>query len=212
MKMKVFTLCVFAIGFGVYPAYADDRPSGRPGPRYMPEPDYIERAQVWDRSEVELYEEYEQREPCQYYRRMPRGYFDDCVREKEYLIIEPEQEAAPEERILPIVQSYTILFDFDKSSLRADEKETLDQIVRDISKYSPRQVTVTGYTDSSGSADYNQVLSQKREQAVSSALLERGIENQTLDRKARGEYEQAVPTADGVRNQHNRRVVVDFRR
>lgn len=52
----------------------------------------------------------------------------------------------------------------------------------------------------------------KREQAVSAALLQRGIANQTLDRKARGEQDQAVDTDDGVRNQENRRVVIDFRR
>ena len=40
----------------------------------------------------------------------------------------------------------------------------------------------------------------------------RGIENQTIDRAARGEYDQAVVTPDDTRNQENRRVVIDFRR
>ena len=78
--------------------------------------------------------------------------------------------------------------------------------------YNPQQVTVTGYTDSSGSADYNQDLSRRREQAVSRALLERGIANQALEREARGEYDQAIETPDDTRNQENRRVVIDFRR
>jgi len=71
---------------------------------------------------------------------------------------------------------------------------------------------VTGYTDSHGNVDYNQKLSYRREEAVSKALMMRGIKNQVLDREARGEYEQAVPTEDGVKNQENRRVVIDFRR
>jgi outer membrane protein OmpA-like peptidoglycan-associated protein len=104
------------------------------------------------------------------------------------------------------------MFDHDSSGIRASEEKALDRIMREIDKYNPKQVTVTGYTDSSGEADYNQSLSRKREQAVSMALLSRGVENQTLERKARGEYEQAVETKDGVRNQSNRRVVIDFRR
>src|SRR5690606_4263323 len=110
-----------------------------------------------------------------------------------------------------IVRSYTVLFDHDKSDIRSNEMATIDQAMREIDKYEPKQVTVTGYTDSSGKADYNQTLSREREQAVSKALLSRGIKNQTLEREARGEYEQAVQTGDGVRNQENRRVVIDFR-
>jgi outer membrane protein OmpA-like peptidoglycan-associated protein len=148
------------------------------------------------------YNEYEEREQCSHYRRLPRNYVGICGD-----TTNTETVYAGE-----IVRSYTILFDFDKSNVRNNEKATLDQIAREISKYNPNQVTVTGYTDSHGKADYNQTLSREREQAVSKALLKRGIKNQTLDREARGEYDQAVQTADGVKNQENRRVVIDFHR
>lgn len=116
------------------------------------------------------------------------------------------------QKLRPIVNSYTILFDHDKSNIRANEVDTLNKITREVERFDPEQITVTGYTDSSGASAYNQTLSRQREQAVSKALLERGLENQTIDREARGEYNQAVETPDDTRNQDNRRVVIDFRR
>jgi OOP family OmpA-OmpF porin len=216
MKTKTILLCTVTLTLGTYAAHAE---SNAFGPRYTPRPEisqrnYTQTNHTEDRMDVKSYEQYEQREPCQHYRRLPRNYADSCVRDEviENVIVQQEQKYVSETRLLPIVHSYTVLFDFDKSVVRANENETIDQVMREISRYNPRQVTVTGYTDSSGQADYNQNLSRKREQAVSRALLERGIENQTLDREARGEYEQAVQTEDGVRNQENRRVVIDFRR
>jgi outer membrane protein OmpA-like peptidoglycan-associated protein len=176
--------------------------------RYTQRPDvtqknYTQKNIIEDRMDAELYEQYEEREPCQYYRRLPRNYTDAC-----------RQETVVEAEAMPvatkIIRSYTILFDHDKSEIRYNENETLDRAMKEIKKYNPRKVTVTGYTDSTGAPDYNQKLSSRREQAVSKALLSRGIESKSIDRQARGEYNQAVPTADGVKNQSNRRVVIDF--
>jgi len=158
-----------------------------------------------DNMDKKSYQEYEQREACERYRSAPRNYADGCVDNK----IIPMDVPVQAEKI---VSSYTILFDHDKSGIRAGENETLDRAMQEISQYNPNHVTVTGYTDSSGKTDYNQTLSREREQAVSQALLKRGIANQTLDREARGEFAQAVRTENGVRNQENRRVVIDFRR
>lgn len=202
MKTNTILLCTVALSLGAC-SYSDMNASS--GPRYTPRPavmeqNYTQENRAEDRMDKKSYKEYEHREPCQHYRRLPRLYSDPCVIQEDVKV--PVQEK--------IVRSYTILFDFDKSDIRPEENQTLENIVQELNKYDPHQVTVTGYTDSSGAADYNQLLSRKREQAVSRALLERGIENRTLDREARGEYEQAVETADGVRNQENRRVVVDF--
>lgn len=213
MKIKTLLLCTVALSLGGYSAHAETS-----GPRYTPRPaiaqnNYTQANRMEDRLDITRYEQYEQREPCQHYRRLPRNYIDPCVSvEQEYMVVETTQQVAQESRLLPIVRSYTILFDFDKSNIRANENEVLNRIMDEINMYNPQQVTVTGYTDSSGKADYNQDLSRRREQAVSAALLNRGIANQTLNREARGEYDQAVTTPDGVRNQENRRVVVDFRR
>ncbi len=210
MKIKTLLLCTVTLTLGGYSAYGQTS-----GPRYTPRPEIAQRNytpinRIEDRRDAIWYEQYEQREPCQHYRRLPRNYVDSCANEN--ITLTKVEETVSEVRLLPIIHSYTILFDFDKSAVRADEIETLNRVMREIDKYDPRQITVTGYTDSSGQADYNQDLSRRREQAVSKALLERGIQNQTLEREARGEYDQAVQTADDVKNQENRSVVIDFRR
>lgn len=210
MKTKTILLCTVALTIGAC--------STQSGPRYTPRADvahknYTATNHTEDRMDKKSYKQYEQREPCQNYRDLPRHMIDKCAKVDEDMELATVQMSKnTEQKALPIVSSYTILFDHDKSSIRASENQTLDRAMREIDEYDPRQVTVTGYTDSSGDADYNQTLSHKREQSVSKALMSRGIENQTLERDARGEYDQAVETQDGIRNQDNRRVVVDFRR
>lgn len=206
------------LSLSAYPAIADDSTSG---PRYVPRDDvsnqnYTQQERTEDIADASSYKSYEQREPCQQYRELPRNYVDNCRAEviEETEVIYQAAAVAPEPAPRPqkIVSSYTVLFDFDKSDVRRNESMTIDQVMQEINKYDPAKVTVTGYTDSSGSTDYNQTLSVQREQAVSKALLSRGVANQTIDREARGEYDQAVDTEDGVKNQENRRVVIDFLR
>jgi OOP family OmpA-OmpF porin len=114
--------------------------------------------------------------------------------------------------LLPIVHSETVYFDFDHSKMRSDQNATLDKVVDEIDTYKPADVTVTGYTDRSGTISYNDELSRRRAHSVSDALKNRGIVNEQIDQKSRGETENAVATADGVKMAENRRVVIDFRR
>jgi outer membrane protein OmpA-like peptidoglycan-associated protein len=216
MKIKTLLLCsAITLCLGATAVHAGTVNSG---PRYVPraeisEKNYTPALRMEDHSDRETYQAYEEREPCQNYRAEPRNYDANClIKDEEQLVVAAVEKTVTETRLPPIIRSYTILFDHDKSHVRADENATMNQIAQEINKYNPSQVTVTGYTDSSGNAGYNQTLSREREQAVSAALMNKGIENQTLERDARGEYDQAVETADGTRNQENRRVVVDFRR
>lgn len=212
MKTRTILLCTVVLTLGACSTHS--------GPRYTPRLDvtqknYTAANHVEDRMDKKSYKQYEHREPCQNYRKLPRNMIDKCEKTDEELKLSTTKISTSTEKTqkyLPIVSSYTVLFDHDKSNIRAGENEALDRAMREIDKYNPRQVTVTGYTDSSGKAAYNQTLSRMREQAVSRALLSRGIENQVLEREARGEYNQAVETEDGIRNQENRRVVIDFRR
>lgn len=216
MRSKTIILCATILFLGNYSAHADDNESG---PRFTPRPEisqnnYTSENRAEDRMDIKSYTEYEQREQCQHYRKPPRDYADGCVDTlmEEEIIVAVAPKTVSQKVVLPIVSSYTVLFDFDKSDIRNNEKATLNQIAKEIHKYHPKLVTVTGYTDSSGMENYNQTLSSEREQAVSTVLLTRGVMSQTLDHEARGEFEQAIETADGVKNQENRRVVIDFRR
>ncbi len=167
---------------------------------YMPHFDYV----LPDDIAGKYYMEYEQREPCQHYRMVPNSVMNmaSCVQSKKDGKI----------KLLPVVATYTIYFDFDKSNIRKNQWSVIDQVVREMNVYHPTQVTVVGHTDTSGSMDYNSKLSARRADTASKALTSRNITNFYLDEQAMGEENLAVPTPDGTRLEENRRVVIQFRK
>jgi outer membrane protein OmpA-like peptidoglycan-associated protein len=74
----------------------------------------------------------------------------------------------------------------------------------------PVTIQVTGYADRSGSPGYNQRLSERRANNVSNALVRLGVPRQAQVVGGRGENDNRVPTADGVREPQNRRVEIVF--
>jgi outer membrane protein OmpA-like peptidoglycan-associated protein len=188
------------------------------GKRYVPRPNipvsqYTQENFNEDRMDRRSYNEYEHREQCQKYRRIPRNsvMVSNCdVMRAPDVVVKENKVVTTQER--EIFHSYTVLFDFDRSNVRDNEQATINQVADEISTYRPGLVTVTGFADRSGKPDYNQRLSARRAQSVSDALTARGIPNRIISEDARGEYDSAVPTADGVKLQENRRVVIDFHR
>ncbi|KND59415.1 Outer membrane protein A precursor [Candidatus Burkholderia verschuerenii] len=67
-----------------------------------------------------------------------------------------------------------VLFDFDKSALRADSGPAINRAVV-LLKRSTKSVIVEGHTDNTGTHEYNQALSEARAQTVAGALEQRGI-------------------------------------
>jgi len=105
-----------------------------------------------------------------------------------------------------------VLFDFDKSDIRADAKPVLDQVVRVLNNYQSPNVEIIGHTDSKGSDAYNQALSEERASSVSAYLSAQGIAEASLSTIGKGESEPvaANETPDGQDDpegrQANRRV------
>jgi OOP family OmpA-OmpF porin len=65
-------------------------------------------------------------------------------------------------------------------------------------------IEITGYTDTSGSADYNFALSNRRAQAVAAYLRRRGV-NSEIRTLGYGETRLLVETSNGVKEPQNRR-------
>ncbi len=104
----------------------------------------------------------------------------------------------------------TLLFGFDSARLTAAHEPLIDAAVAEFRASGSSTISIVGHTDSAGSSDYNRALSQRRAAAVSAALVRRGVAEGDVVTAWRGQDDQAVPTADGVREPANRRVVLSI--
>ena len=66
-------------------------------------------------------------------------------------------------------------FDFDSANLRADSNAVLAEAIEILRRYPTLKVEVAGHTDSVGSDDYNQRLSERRARTVYDYLVANGI-------------------------------------
>jgi outer membrane protein OmpA-like peptidoglycan-associated protein len=103
---------------------------------------------------------------------------------------------------------FTVYFGWNRSWVGPAGIAVLQQAAAVFKAGGVVQVQVTGYTDTSGSAMYNQRLSERRAQHVAHILARMGVPPQAMAVGGKGETELAVPTPDGVREPRNRRVTV----
>jgi outer membrane protein OmpA-like peptidoglycan-associated protein len=104
-------------------------------------------------------------------------------------------------------RTYLVFFDWNK----ADLTDRARQIIGEAAGARGTGVTrieVNGYTDRSGSDQYNQGLSTRRANAVAAELVRRGVPRNEIVTRGFGEANPLVPTADGVREPQNRRVEI----
>jgi outer membrane protein OmpA-like peptidoglycan-associated protein len=108
------------------------------------------------------------------------------------------------------------LFDFNKSSLRAEAEETLAAAGPEIAKLGGKPSRIEGHTDAIGSDAYNQKLSEARAATVREWLATRGLVPASTPAKGFGKTKPVAPntTSDGRDDpegrQKNRRVEVVF--
>lgn len=120
-----------------------------------------------------------------------------------------------EERLSVVADA---LFDFDKSSLRADAEETLAAAGPEIAKLGGKPAMIEGHTDSIGTDAYNLKLSQARAATVRDWLADKGYIPAATPIQGYGEKRPVAPntTPDGkddpTGRQKNRRVEVVFGR
>ena len=99
-----------------------------------------------------------------------------------------------------------INFDLNSDELREGGTRTIERIAAFLSHHEKRQVLIEGHTDSSGSDAYNQNLSERRANAVSSALANYGIAASRLSTKGLGETYPVTSNETLAGRQKNRRV------
>lgn len=109
----------------------------------------------------------------------------------------------------PRPMTFTLFFLFDSATELAPESPaTVEKMKAVLAHWPAPQVIVIGHTDLAGSQDFNDKLSMRRAQSAAAFLVKEGIPAQQIETAGRGKREPLVPTADGVPNKMNRRVVI----
>lgn len=101
-----------------------------------------------------------------------------------------------------------VLFDTGKSRLKPGAARKLDQLAQFLKEHPGRRVQIDGFTDSVGSDELNERLSEQRAESVKNELTSRGIEEQRIGTRG---YGKAFPVASNGApsgRQLNRRVEV----
>jgi len=79
------------------------------------------------------------------------------------------------EGIKLVLNENAVRFDTNKSSLTSSAKANLDKLVKVFNEYPDTNIVIYGYTDSTGSAEYNLKLSGERATSVKSYLSSKGL-------------------------------------
>jgi OOP family OmpA-OmpF porin len=101
-----------------------------------------------------------------------------------------------------------VLFDTARSDLKPGSLQKLYPLVEHLTRHPETRVKIEGYTDSRGSASYNEELSQRRAEAVENFLVSHGIDRQRITVQGMGENFPVASNSTAAGRQQNRRVDV----
>lgn len=101
-----------------------------------------------------------------------------------------------------------ILFDFDKFELKDAAKQNVDALAKSINEYPGTDIKVIGHTDSRGTEEYNQGLSERRAAAVKAYAVSRGVPSSRLITIGKGFAEPIADNATDEGRALNRRVEI----
>ena len=104
------------------------------------------------------------------------------------------------------VRLYGINFDYDSDIIRTESKPTLDKIVAMLKSEQTMQLIIEGHTDSDGTTEHNQILSENRAESVKLYLVSAGISSSRLFTKGYGESVPVAPNTTATGKAQNRRV------
>jgi outer membrane protein OmpA-like peptidoglycan-associated protein len=101
-----------------------------------------------------------------------------------------------------------VLFSTGNADLKSGSSGNLNKLVAFLGKYPDRTAAIEGYTDSVGSEEYNQRLSERRADSVRSYLIGQGVDSARLSTSGKGERSPVAGNDTSEGRQQNRRVEV----
>ena len=110
----------------------------------------------------------------------------------------------------PMITLDDVLFDFEKDSLRPEARSIARQAAQWLKKNPDRVAVVQGHTDHTGPSEFNQILSERRAQAIRAALLDEGVPYSRIRVKGFGMTRPVASNNTREGRQANRRVEIVF--
>jgi outer membrane protein OmpA-like peptidoglycan-associated protein len=109
-----------------------------------------------------------------------------------------------------VVTLSDVLFDTGQATLKAGAELAMNRLATFLSANRETRILIEGHTDSVGSEEYNEVLSERRARAVATGLMSRGIPADQLQTIGRGKGYPVASNATPEGRQQNRRVEIVF--
>lgn len=111
---------------------------------------------------------------------------------------------------LQVIQG-DVLFDIDKSVIKAKGREVLDRIIGHLKENPNYRVHLVGHTDSTGTAAYNMGLSKRRAEVVRHYIITHGIAANRITIAWKGESEPVAPNNTSAGRAKNRRTDITIK-
>ncbi len=125
--------------------------------------------------------------------------------------LKKDLEGAKVERVgegIKITFDSGLLFGFDQADLTEASETNLQSLANTLKKYEDTNILIEGHTDSKGTEEYNQELSEERADAVATYLSELGVSSGRMTDVGHGENLPVDSNESEVGRSHNRRVEV----
>jgi outer membrane protein OmpA-like peptidoglycan-associated protein len=110
------------------------------------------------------------------------------------------------EGIKLVLNENAVRFDTNKSTLTATAKTNLDKLIPVFKEYADTSIMIYGYTDSTGSAEYNLKLSQERATSVKNYLVSKGLASTRFSTSGMGIADPIATNDTPEGRSQNRRV------
>ena len=133
------------------------------------------------------------------------GTFDCPQPEPEPVLARAEPAPAPEPEVIASI-SGDVAFDLNKATLKPDFYPELDRIIATLNESPETRFEIVGHADSTGEADYNQGLSERRATAVADYFARQGVDSNRFTTSGRGEMDPVASNETRAGRAQNRRV------
>lgn len=118
---------------------------------------------------------------------------------------------APTPTVERVTLEGTALFATGSSKLSTEGKAAVDEVIESLRGFDTvSAIIITGHTDSTGSAAFNQKLSERRANTVRDYMISRGVNPALLSAGGAGENEPIADNSTAEGRAENRRVEIDI--